>query len=186
MGSLLTDMGADPQGPIALTARVFARKHPDFASELRAAGIDLRFVPSWDALLGPRRQVADVILVDYDEAGRSSDGAPMTLSGHRLVTLLARHLARERTALIVLTDLDYAELEDLAQAGVHAFLSTHQAVAVHVADVLAAIKRRQLRRTSARMPLPVVVTVPVLTPIAHVDEALVAAHASPAHAIAHA
>lgn len=172
--------------PTALTARALVRAHSALASGLRAAGFDLRVARSWDALLAVRNPIPAIILVDYDDAGQSHDGAGMTISGHRLVTLLARQVAREQTALIVLTNLDYAEVEDLAHAGVHAFVSPRQAVSLCLDDMLAACKRQQTRRTAAlrSRPFVPVLTVPVLTPSAR--DALALAHAPATHSIAHA
>jgi DNA-binding NarL/FixJ family response regulator len=156
----------EPAVPVAVTARAFVRAHSALTSGLREAGFDVRYARTWEALLAPRGPEPALILVDYDDAGRCADGAGMSVSGHRLVTLLARHCARERTALVVLTNLDYAEVEDLAHAGVHAFVSPRQSVSICLDDVLAAVKRQQSRRSAARharLSVPVV-TVPVLTP----------------------
>ena len=65
---------------------------------------------------------ADVVLVDIDAADLLYDGVH-NLSGHRLVTLLARQLARRPVAIVVMTKLDFAEIEELGRSGVHAIVS---------------------------------------------------------------
>jgi transposase len=65
---------------------------------------------------------ADVVLVDIDAADMLYDGV-RNLSGYRLVTLLARQLARRPVAIVVMTKLDYAEIEELGRSGVHAIVS---------------------------------------------------------------
>jgi hypothetical protein len=170
-------------GPSALTTRAFARKHAALARALHAAGYRLRAVRNWDALLEVPAPAPDVILVDYDEIGHTSDGVAAPVSAHRLVTLLARQLATQPTALIVMSNLDFAEVEDLAHAGVHALLSPHQPTSVCLDDIRAAVKRRHARRRYAhQMGCSIV---PVLTPDS-TDAVLAVVYTSMTPPVAHA
>jgi hypothetical protein len=148
-------------GPSALTTRAFKRNHAALARALHEAGYRLHTVRNSDALLAA--PASDVILVDYDEIGRTSDGVAAPVSAHRLVTLLARQIATQPTALIVMSDLDFAEVEDLARAGVHAFLSPCQPASVCLDDIRAAVNRRHARRPRALQTDCLIV--PVLTPV---------------------
>jgi DNA-binding NarL/FixJ family response regulator len=143
-----------PNGPIAVTARPFARKHADLARQLKEQDFELRFVRDWHQLLtGPHAApdvTPDVVLVDYDAAGHSDDGARTPLSAHRLVTLLARHFSGQPTALILHTELDFAEVEDLALAGVDAFISSKHGASVCADQITAALARRRARLRQRR------------------------------------
>jgi DNA-binding NarL/FixJ family response regulator len=170
-------------GLSALTTHAFARTFSALTSELHATGYAVRTVQSGDALLGEHMPSPDIILVDLDAKGRSDDGSGMTVSGHRLVTLLARQLTRHTTALVVMTDLDFAEVEELARVGVHAFLSPRQPVHVCLDDIRAAVKRQHARRRGTRRVACHVV--PVLTPLDR-DAAVAVVHAPVSLAVAHA
>ena len=126
-------------------AHMGGRSLQALADALRASDIEVHIVRSWDQLLAARTLLPDVILVDYDVIGIGLDGGPTSVSGHRLVTLLAHELANQPAALIVFTALDYAEIEDLAQAGVHAFISPDTSHADGVALVRASVARQRAR-----------------------------------------
>src|SRR5579871_6878523 len=112
-------LGDAMSAPVLLTAQPVLRTRGDLAPCLRAVPFEMRLVAQWDRLPeGVERIAADVVLVDMDDANVSSDGMP-NMSGHRLIKLLKRRLAGKPTALIVITRLDFAEIEDLARAGVH-------------------------------------------------------------------
>jgi DNA-binding NarL/FixJ family response regulator len=113
-------------------------------AHLRRSPFDLHAAASWEHLLAASERLeAGVVLVDLDAAERSHSLRRLGLSGHRLVTLLARQLAEKAVALVVLTTLDYAEIEDLMRAGVHALLHPEREGAWCVEQVRAALARRQ-------------------------------------------
>jgi hypothetical protein len=80
-------------------------------------------VAAWNSLPEAIDRIqADIVLVGMDAADQVCDGM-QNLSGHRLVTLLARQLRKRPIALVVMTCLDFAEIEDLARSGIHAIVS---------------------------------------------------------------
>ena len=147
-------IGKQAQAPIVLTAQPLLRSRQDVAAALRAADFDIRHVATWDRLPeGAERITADVALIDLDAVDQAcQDGGK--LSGHRLVTLLTRLLKTRSTAIVILTSLDYAEIEDLARAGIHA-LAVHTIPAktlvkhVHVAIEQARKRHADAHRHSA-------------------------------------
>ncbi|HEX6122104.1 MAG TPA: hypothetical protein VFY89_03035 [Ktedonobacterales bacterium] len=172
----------DHPSPTVFTARPFVRAHRALARQLKARGFELRCVRVWHQLLTTPLATTDIILVDYDAAGHSDDGARTPLSAHRLVTLLARHLSGQPTALILHTELDFAEIEDLALAGIDAIISSKHGTPTSLDQIAAALSRRRARTRRARpspaerAPAPLAAapraggqdascaTVPVLTP----------------------
>lgn len=134
--------------PVVLTAQALLRSRPDLAAALRGARLDVRAVASWDRLPeGIERIAAAVVLVDMDAADRGGKGRS-GLSGHRIVTLLARQLAGRGIALVVLTGLDFAEVEDLARAGVSALVAPDTTTKALVALIRSTITRREQRPAS--------------------------------------
>ncbi|MBF6590365.1 MAG: hypothetical protein IVW57_07515 [Ktedonobacterales bacterium] len=148
--------------PRVLTARPFVRAHSSLAHQLQTTGFELRTVRTWSQLLTLTTPPPDAILIDYDAVGVGADGARAGVSAHRLVTLLARQLSQLPTALIVLTELDFAEIEDLAHVGVHAFISLSFGATGCVDLIRAALTRRRARRLPGTRGACAVV--PVLTP----------------------
>jgi transposase len=138
--------------PVILTAQPLLRLRPDLEGALRGAGYAVRAVASWDRLVDAVEHIrADAVLLDLDAAdhgARSRHG----VSGHRIATLLARSAGKRSAALIVLTRLDYAEVEDLARAGVAALVSPHLSTRALVAQLRALLARYALLR---RGTLPV-------------------------------
>jgi transposase/AmiR/NasT family two-component response regulator len=121
--SLPSDPTPQLSAPIVLTARTLLRVRSDITAGLRQENFGLRYVAAWNRL--PEaidRMQADVVLVDMDAADQTSDGI-QHLSGHRLVTRLARQVQKRPIGLVVMTHLDFAEIEDLARAGIHAVVS---------------------------------------------------------------
>jgi hypothetical protein len=121
--SLPSDPSPQPAAPVVLTARTLLRGRSDITAGLRQENFELRYVAAWNRL--PRaidRIQADVVLVDMDAADQMYDGI-QNLSGHQLVTLLARQLQKRPIGLVVMTCLDFAEIEDLARAGIHSIVS---------------------------------------------------------------
>jgi transposase len=109
--------------PVVLTAQTLWRGRHDITARLRQENFDLRYVAAWNRLQEAIDCIqADVVLVDMDAADQMYDGI-QNLSGHRLVTLLARQLQKRPIGLVVMTCLDFAEIEDLARAGIHAMVS---------------------------------------------------------------
>jgi DNA-binding NarL/FixJ family response regulator len=135
-----------PQAPapaLLLAPRALLRTHPAIIEHLRQAPFELHAASSWERLLAESEQLgAGVVLVDLDAAERSHSLRRLGLSGHRLVTLLARQLAEKAVALVVLSALDYAEIEDLMRAGVHALLHPERESEWCAEQVRAAYARR--------------------------------------------
>jgi hypothetical protein len=122
--SELTISPADPALPTALpvvlTARTYLHDRSDITACLYQENFDLQYV---DQLLEAIDRIrADVVLIDMDAADLMYDGL-QNLSGYRLVTLLLRQLAHRPVAIVVMTALDFAEIDELARAGVHAIVS---------------------------------------------------------------
>lgn len=135
--------------PVVLTAQPLLRSRPDLASALSRARLDVRAVASWERLPeGVERIAATIVLVDMDAADRGDKGRH-ALSSHRIVTLLARQLAGRDVALVVLTSLDFAEIEDLARAGVSALVPPSATTKALVGHLCAARARLQRRHASS-------------------------------------
>jgi transposase/DNA-binding NarL/FixJ family response regulator len=131
--------------PVLLTAQPLLRRRSDLAPALRAVPFDLRIVAQWDRLPeGVERIAAAVVLVDMDDANISSDGMP-SMSGHRLIKLLKRRLVGRQTALIVITHLDYAEIQDLARVGIHALVKPEITTKALVREICVAAARMRHR-----------------------------------------
>ena len=146
--------------PVLLTAQPVLRSRLDLASHLRAVPFDLRLVAQWDRLPeGVERIAATVVLVDMDDANRSSDGVA-NMSGHRLIKLLKRRLAGRPTALIVITHLDFAEIQDLARVGIHAIVRPEITTKALVREICAVVARMRqhgghgARRVTTDAPFP--------------------------------
>ena len=137
-----------------LTARGFSSAHKGVAQALRKAGITLRTAPSWERLLLiPDDELFDAVLIDLDAAERDAQGKRQAISGHRLVALLARQVAAKPTALVVMTHLDYAEVEELAR-GVHVLLhpdTTPHDCAEHIRARVERLGTARSRRAPLRL-----------------------------------
>jgi DNA-binding NarL/FixJ family response regulator len=152
-------------GFAVLSARSFCHTHDNLTRSLRKADLHLVTSASWEKLLLiPDDEAYDAVLVDMDAVERTCRNKHLTISGHRLVSLLAKHLATKPTALIVMTSLDFAEVEDLARSGVHAFLSPDATPHHCVEHIRAAISRVRKCR-SRRVPLALDSTEIVLSPV---------------------
>jgi len=139
-----------------LTVTALLRTRPRLAEALRAH-YAMQFVPAWEDLPDASAQTQpDIVLVDMDRLVTFADGhagseRPCAISGQRLITLLGRQLDAQcahPAALIVLTALDYAELEDLAP-DIHALLTPDTAPREMIAQMDAALARRVRRHTTA-------------------------------------
>jgi hypothetical protein len=98
------------------------------------------------------------------------------MSGHRLVSLLAKQLATRPTALVVMTSLDYAEVEELARGGVHVFLTpdlTPSSCAEHIRARVGRIRTVQSRRAPLRLDDRVALVQPLIPPSAEPAHMLV-------------
>ncbi len=156
--------------PVVLTVQSLLRTRVELATALRNAQFDVRCVAAWDRLPeAVERIAADIVLVDMDVVDREAADSGR-LSGHRLVTLLTRLLARRPTALVVMTRLDFAEVEDLARAGIHALISPQTGTRRLVQYIQAALER--VRERYRRLSVCPVATVPVAVPAATSDGAL--------------
>jgi hypothetical protein len=129
-----------PIPPIVLTAQSLLESRADLAQALRDAGMELRGMVDWEQLPEAAERIpAAALLVDMD-AVDDAHGGTQTLSGYRLVTLLARHLAGRPTALLVMTRLDFAEIEELVR-GIHALVPPSASSKELVAHIAAARRR---------------------------------------------
>ena len=136
--------------PVVLTTSALLHTHERLVAALRAARFVVQGAVSFEGLLRQAEEAhPDVVLVDFDAAERSHASRRDMVSGFRLVTLLAAPLRRRASALIVMTTLDYAEIEDLSRVGVHAFVSPRSAEEGCVAQVTAALARRRAQRPQA-------------------------------------
>ncbi len=146
--------------PVVLTVQSLLRTRAELATALRNAQFDVRCVAAWDRLPEAAERInADIVLVDMDVVDREAADSGR-LSGHRLVTLLARLLARRPTALVVMTRLDFAEIEDLARAGIHALISPQTGPRRLVQYIQAAMER--VRERYRQLSVCPVATVPVV------------------------
>ena len=147
--------------PVLLTAQPLLRSRVDLAACLRAVPFDLRVVAQMERLPeGVERIPATVVLVDMDNAGISSDGMA-SMSGHRLVKLLKRRLAARHTASIIITHLDFAEIQDLARVGIHAIVRPEISTRALVREICAVVARmrhqngrRNIKRAAPDAPFP--------------------------------
>jgi transposase len=106
--------------PVVLTACTFFRGRSDIIARLCQENFDLRYADQLPEAIDPIRP--DVVLVDMDAADFFYDGL-QNLSGYRLVTVLLRQLAHSPIAVVVMTTLDFAEINELARGGVDAIVS---------------------------------------------------------------
>lgn len=107
----------------------------------------------WEHLLrGSERITSGIVLLDLDEAERSASLHALGISAHRLCELLARELREKPVALVLLTRMDYVEIEDLLRAGVSALLHPGHDVAMLAERVRIAMQRRQ-RPIATRHPV---------------------------------
>ncbi|MEO7003746.1 MAG: hypothetical protein ABI068_18090 [Ktedonobacterales bacterium] len=147
-----------------LTAASVLRTRPQLAAALRVH-YAMQIVRAWEDLLNAIEQVQpDLVLVDMDRLVTVRDDSadvadhtsvadvadsvrPCPFSGLRLVKLLARQLGEQATqrpqanALIVLTALDYAELEELAP-DIHAIIAPDMPPLRVIAQMDATLTRR--------------------------------------------
>ena len=131
--------------PVVLTVRSLLRTRMDVATALRSAQFEIRCVAAWDRLPEAVERIqADIVLVDMDVVEQETAESGR-LSGHRLVTLLARVVARRPTALVVITRLDFAEIEDLARAGISALIPPQAGARRLVQLIQAAMERARER-----------------------------------------
>lgn len=145
--------------PVVLTVQSLLRTRAELATALRNAHFEVRCVAAWDRLPEAAERInADIVLVDMDVVDREAADSGR-LSGHRLVMLLARLLARRPTALVVMTRLDFAEIEDLARAGIHALISPQTGPRRLVQYIQAAMER--VRERYRQLSVCPVATVPV-------------------------
>jgi transposase len=133
--------------PVVLTARSWLRARADLAHALRNAQFDLRFVADWDRMPeAVERIAADIVLVDLD-AAEATSRTTRGPSGYRLVSVLARQIAGQATALVVMTGLDFVEIEELARAGITALVSPRLAPKALAAQLYAALARARHKLT---------------------------------------
>ena len=133
--TLASTGGGHPSGGAErlLTVEALLQARPRLAPALRAAGCEVRAVAQWEGLLDAiEGERTGATLIDLDAANRAAHsdapdaseaphGAPV-LSGHRLVSLLARRAREKRISLVVQTALDFAEIEELIHQGIHALI----------------------------------------------------------------
>ncbi len=146
--------------PIILTAQTLLRGRRDIRSSLRTARFDLRYVAAWKRLPEAIDRIqTDIVLVDMDAADVKYEGAT-NISGRRLVTVLAHQLATRPIALVVMTRLDFAEIEDLVHAGIHALVSPMMSACSLIEHLRVALDSAQRRydlssaRRASKDPAP--------------------------------
>jgi DNA-binding NarL/FixJ family response regulator len=128
--------------PVVLTARALVMARPSLVETLRLAHYLVRVVPAWDQLLDAiEGHPVDAVLVDLDGVNRGQRGHIFDMSGHRLVSLLARLSPTHRFALMVQTALDFAEIQDLVRLGTHALIGPDLADEQLVPHIHAALRR---------------------------------------------
>jgi DNA-binding NarL/FixJ family response regulator len=134
-----------------LTMHSLYRNHSGLLTHLANSSFELRRLAHWDQLLGEcERFQAGVVLLDLDEAERSPGLRELGLSAHRLAQLLARELKDKAAALVIVSERDYAEIEDLMRAGVHALLHPHSSAEWCLDQVRTAAARRKALYTRRR------------------------------------
>lgn len=141
--------------PVVLTARTLVTARPALVETLRVAHYLVRVAPAWDQLLDDiEDRPVDAVLVDLDAVNRTQRGHIFDMSGHRLVSLLARLSLTRRFALLVQTALDFAEIEDLVRLGIHALIGPELADEQLVPLIHAALRRVRTprRRDHAHRP----------------------------------
>lgn len=137
-----------------LTAAALRRDHPALVAALEEAGASFSWVTQWAHLLHAEDLPAStIVLVDLDAANHAAADALAVPSGYRLTKLLAR-ASRATSALVVLTYLDYVEIEDLVQAGVRALVDPRLGAGECAARILATAAPRTPRRLE-RIPVAV-------------------------------
>lgn len=140
--------------PMVLTATALRRDHPALVTTLTDLGVTFSWVTQWARLLHAEDLPASgIVLVDLDAANRDAADTVATPSGFRLTKLLAR-ATRASSALVVLTHLDYVEIEDLAQAGVRALIDPRLGAQECAARILATAAPRTPHRRE-RIPAEV-------------------------------
>lgn len=135
-----------------MTATALRRDHPALVAKLTDAGATFFWVTQWAHLLHAEdRPASGIVIIDLDAANRAAADALSVPSGYRLTKLLAR-ATRATGALVVLTHLDYVEIEDLVQAGVRALVDPRLPAAECAARILATAAPRTPRRLE-RIPV---------------------------------
>jgi hypothetical protein len=152
--SLPSDASLQPAALVVLTSQTLLRGRSDITAGLRQENFELRYVAAWNRLQKAIDRIqADVVLVDMDAADQMYDGI-QNLSGHRLVSLLARQLQKRPMGLVVMTCLDFAEIEDLARAGIHSIVSPRAGVSALIEQLRFARERARRRYDFFAVPDP--------------------------------
>jgi AmiR/NasT family two-component response regulator len=176
---------------IILTALPLITSRPALGESLRAERCDLRVMRRWEELLEAiERHPPDAVLVDLDDVDRSRRDHLFGMSGHRLVSLLARVSAQHRSALLVQTALDFAEVQDLVRLGAHALIHPALAddqVSSHIHTALARMRPASDSAPSHHLAVSLALPspphtlwlpwLPAIEPIPMVDGALSEPHA---------
>jgi DNA-binding NarL/FixJ family response regulator len=134
-----------------LSMRSFPHLHCELFTQLCERGsvgamkpFEPRIVTRWEQLLDESERVTSgIVLLDLDEADRSSSLRSLGISAHRLCSLILRDLREKPAALILLTRQDYAEIEDLLLAGVAGLLHPRHDAEIMAARTQVALRRRQ-------------------------------------------
>ncbi len=145
---------------LLLTLRSTARTQEDLLTTLADHAFDAQPLERWEHLLEACERFRNdlgnpggAVLVDLDEAECSPSLQSLGISAHRLTRLLARELRHLRLALIVVTARDYAEIEDLVRAGVHAVLHPRTDPEWRAEQVRQAVARRAGSISAVRSPV---------------------------------
>lgn len=123
-----------------LTARALLARRPNLLPTLRTAACAVRLADDWSDLLEQaERQQTDVVIVDLDAAQAQTQPRQPTMSGYRLVALLARRALRLGFVVLLQTRLDFSEVEDLMRQGIHLLVHPDlpdELLARHISDAI--------------------------------------------------
>lgn len=116
---------------------------PASTPDVAARPFEPQLFTRWEQLLRESERITGgVVLLDLDEAENSASLRSLGISAHRLCDLLARELHEKPVALVLLTRLDYVEIEDLLHTGVAALLHPLHDVELLAERVHVALRRR--------------------------------------------
>lgn len=162
-GVALLPLAWECPGPQLLIVMPARAGRTEFSERLSEAGYAVAITEvACEALDYAEQAPLDGIVLDLDALYEVGAGQAM-LSGFRLLELLWRAVRARPTALVVLTALDYAELDDVLRRRVDALLDRSSTPAQILARLEAALAKVSQRRQSGGLALA------VSPPAAHVD-----------------
>ena len=151
-GALLALRGerSGPQVVVIMPAR---EERKEFAARLSASGYVVAIAgTACEALEYAEQELVDGMVLDLD-ASYAAGARQAMISGFRLLELLWRAARACPVALVVLTVLDYAEIDDAQRRYIDALLNRSLTTAQALARLDAALARVSQRRQSGRFAL---------------------------------